>query len=731
MATNGEAFGYFSGRPRFRLRLGVARYAVDVANNRSRYNWTLRAYNLDGVSYTWDGGSYGWSVNVEGSTWSGNWTPDFRGGQSYIQLGSGVSGWKSHNGNGDLRVNYFANARAAGIFGSAGASGNFLSNRIPATPGPPSYSMVSTTPTSITYRLSSPSDTGHAALTRAQHQLSQSGAGWGDPIQSKIYPYPAGQSTFDFTGLNPNIRYAIRVRYENGDGWGDWGPTVYGTTLPGSPPTLNSVTPGASGRTAVITGSPPSGLPNVDEYAWERRNYPGGQWGSDRARNTAPTYTSTTLTPGQTYEWRMQVRIGEWWSDYSNTIVATQPQPNASPGQFFDGDTPDSTDTTFDWVGTAGASRSTARSRGRAIGWLKGEDVTAVSGGSAVQAQVTDSLVGTARDKATSYTILTDATDNGVRMGTDGSSDGSEVSEGGVYMGSIYVKSAQARPLAAQWIWYDSSGGEVGVSPLGETRDLIADTPVRLSVLATAPMGAARGGVVATDPPGTDLFLTGDSVVVDAAMSSVGVLYPYFDGATPDTSLYRYEWEGAADESPSLRTDVPQAEQNPLQDPDCDPIPAPPRPPVVEDDCVTPVGTWRRYWVVVSSGDVSRWLDTVPTVYLETHSDAERQVRIRYYSNPEGLDPLEFDASDWEAEQIVSYIPPQTVITIDGVSERVWASVDGAAEIAADSLLYGTGGVPATWPTLNCGTPYLISLDTPLTADVGNLTANIALTVRS
>src|SRR5690606_33389332 len=102
----------------------------------------------------------------------------------------------------------------------------------------------------------------------------------------------------------------------------------------------------------------------------------------------------------------------------------------------------------------------------------------------------------------------------------------------------------------------------------------------------------------------------------------------------------------------------------------------------------------------------------------------------RVYRNPDALDPASFPATDWEAEQIVSYIPASTVLTLDGVAQRVWAEVNGGEPISADRLLYGSGGGPASWPVLSCGTAYLLSFDVPLDAPEGNLSVDVALTTR-
>jgi len=212
-------------------------------------------------------------------------------------------------------------------------------------------------------------------------------------------------------------------------------------------------------------------------------------------------------------------------------------------------------------------------------------------------------------------------------------------------------------------------------------------------------------------------------------MITMGQLHPYFDGDTADASNFFYAWEGVANASASTRNAIPQIDNtDALADPDCVAIPLPPMPPVISSDCITEVGTWRRYTVQIPSVEVALWSATLPTMILSTGSVAERQVRIRVYPNPDGLPPDLVNTDVWDAELILTYIPPNTVMTLDSVTQRVRAEIDGAPAIVANQLLYGTDGVPATWPALRCGIGYVVSLDVPLDAPSGNLSTRVLLT---
>lgn len=176
-------------------------------------------------------------------------------------------------------------------------------------------------------------------------------------------------------------------------------------------------------------------------------------------------------------------------------------------------------------------------------------------------------------------------------------------------------------------------------------------------------------------------------------------------------------------------TDVVCTEEEitPIVDPDCPPLMQPPRPPAIANPCIDDPTLWKRTWVEVPETEVSTWADMVPIVIFNTRASATRQVRVRVFPNPfkfpiddptgeeDNYSPV--DPCSWCSEFIISYIPPHTEMTIDGTTETAFAAVDGAAQQAVSNLLYGTGGVPMTWPVLTCGIPYAISIDTPLEED--------------
>lgn len=707
--------------------------------------WRLRFYhrNKNGPGGT-PGSNFGGpgTVTIQRSA-GGSWsTVDSRSGNPFLPSGYDDNEQRWREGPFDVWVNANSNGywssnitsmplRMILDYGTIDAipTGSLPIPRIARAPGKPGDPVVSNlTPTGAKFTW--------PAAARGNANILDYGVYVSTSPTFASHVYAAWEGvvlTKTLEGLLPGTTYYMRTRARNSDGTGAYSDAVEFTTLPSTPAGLTSVTPAINGESATLVMTPPSGISSVSAYQIERR-VPGGSWSVVANSSANPSQVIGGLTPGQTYEWRVSAIIGTYTSPASSTISATQPQPNASPGSYWDGSTPDTPTTNYGYTGTPGSSTSTAQNlAGAAVGWLTGAQAVAASGGTAVQYQIQGAIEpdGNGGSRAVRYICLTPATGNGFRGGPAGITAYADVTVGGFYMGSIWVKPNRTRVLSARLVWLDGAGTDIGSSVTGVGVTVQADTPTRLTVLGQAPVGAVRAVVQFTDPAGASMMQAGDTIDADAAMISTGTLYPYFDGNTPDTPFFLYDWDEDEYTSPSFRTDIPQAEQNPLQDPNCDPLPLPPSAPVIEDDCIIPIGSWRRTWYSLDAGLVPEHLSAAPTVTLQTFGESESQVRIRWYANPDCLAPLDFDASEWQYEQIVTFIPANTTMTLDGVARLAWAEVpSGSPAIAADSLVRGTNGAPATWPLLTCGSCWLISLDTSPSTTPGNLNVDAGLTVR-
>lgn len=70
------------------------------------------------------------------------------------------------------------------------------------------------------------------------------------------------------------------------------------------------------------------------------------------------------------------------------------------------------------------------------------------------------------------------------------------------------------------------------------------------------------------------------------------------------------------------------------------------------------------------------------------------------------------DTCNWCAEFIVAYMPAHSELIMDGQVQSATIAVNGAEPVTANHLLFGTGGVPVTWPELECGQTYFLTIDT-------------------
>jgi hypothetical protein len=694
------------------------------AGNWSRYNWELAAVSKTGYgSYTYD--AYTWYVNVAGQIFSGASSLNFGGsgsGGDYagktIGLGSGTTSAVGHDSNGYLNFIIGANHSGVSVFGTASISDQWVSgDRIPkppSAPGTPSASSVATTSMTLSWTL--PSTDNGAAIDQILLRRST------NPDLSGYTDFPlAGNATsYNATSLTPGTTYYWAVYAHNLAGYSPRSGIRTQGTLPATAPGM-AITPTVSGTGASVALTPPGSASGLTSYEVQYRLLGSGS--ATTVTGSSSPIAVTGLTPGATYEWRASAYFGSYQSPWTDWTPIVQVSPNTYPGDYYDGSTPSTDDVDYAWAGTENNSASTATGV-EPEGWgiIGYED-----GGLAKIQRVTGGLEG---DFAAKVIVFEDC-GVGLRAGTLGTADYvSAVEAGATYWGSILVETRRVQRMAAELTWLDASYTEISTETGGE---VVVDpfVPARLTASGIAPSNAEYAAVRAIDVAGDDHspWLGGEWFLLDAAAVTLGALYPYFDGNSVSPG-FLFEWLGAENASPSSRTPLASESVDPLIDPDCDPLPVPPSPPVVEVVCIDEVGTWRRYWVQIPADEVSEWMDVLPTITIATSSVASRQVRIRIYENPDGVTAEVFDTSEWEAEMIVSYIPSNSEMVLDSTRERATATVAGGDPASADHLLYGTGGLPVTWPVLSCGQGYLMSLDVPLDSPVDNETITVELTRR-
>jgi hypothetical protein len=263
--------------------------------------------------------------------------------------------------------------------------------------------------------------------------------------------------------------------------------------------------------------------------------------------------------------------------------------------------------------------------------------------------------------------------------------------------------------------------GEVVSQPFGRLAASVPPSGVpRYSVTGFAPEGATQATVRVRYAPDIS---SPWGFIADCAMFELGTTpLPYFDGSFPDA-----EWTGPANGSPSILTPV---EEDFLQDPSCPPLPEPPAPPTIPEDCFEVVGSWQRYAISVPSIMVPVNSSALPIVRISTGDVAARQLRMRWYPNPDGDSVGSLVECSYEAEITVSYMPPFSEMVVDTITKEATASRVGLTDRNANHLLYGPDNGPVEWPELRCGIPYIFTLDVSTDDDVGELDVFLDLGLR-
>lgn len=491
--------------------------------------------------------------------------------------------------------------------------------------------------------------------------------------------------------LESNTLHYARVRAKNELGLGAWSAWSTGVkTLTAQGPTVSVMSDGTGTRAEVaITGGTPTG--DVDFYVGELV-YVGPQIMSPPAKRTftAPAEGRASLDgliPGATYQYRASARlVGGGSGPWSAYVEHTQNAPTLPLGSYFDGSfgPRNGGDLQFRFTGTEQLSTSEATAPAP-LGW--GEFPTGVN---AQDAQGILFSLGDGRsgERAARALFTRRALHRGVRFLLDPV----PVSTEGDYYARLYVRASVQKLHRGVLVWMN--GSEVIGEVLG---DVIADTvspsvwyPVEAS--GAKPDGATHVAFGVQDTLSVNTsnptWFAGDVLDMDDASLFFDQQYPYFDGSTPNTGEgFAYFWTSTVDASTSYREDAPIDESLVLVDPDCAPIPTPPRPPLVRLDCIEDSGLWTRYWSRIAP-QYGLWVDSVPTLWIEALVAAERQVRVRWFRIEGYYAPV---YGEWTTERTNLFRNPD----FDGIAE---ATTEISRNLAQGP--YPTGGT-FTWGAPN------------------------------
>jgi hypothetical protein len=190
------------------------------------------------------------------------------------------------------------------------------------------------------------------------------------------------------------------------------------------------------------------------------------------------------------------------------------------------------------------------------------------------------------------------------------------------------------------------------------------------------------------------------------------VLDGFLGGETTDP--FGPDVSGPYDEVGYAHADAgcPPQTWEPVYDPLCPALVAPPGPVDIPAGCFEPRDDWWRRYVSIPEAFVPLWGSSVPVVSLTAQYEDLRQVRLRFYSDPTASGDPEANECSPVGDLMVTYVPQGMTLVIDGVRQSVYiVDLDGVSR-RADSLVFSSTGTPIEWPELICGYGYLMTIDT-------------------
>lgn len=180
---------------------------------------------------------------------------------------------------------------------------------------------------------------------------------------------------------------------------------------------------------------------------------------------------------------------------------------------------------------------------------------------------------------------------------------------------------------------------------------------------------------------------------------------PYV-GGLPDGASY--------DEAGFVQTepDCPVPYYTPIYDPLCPAVVPPPPVPGVALSCFSFPPNYIRRYFTIPADEVTQWGDAIPQFEISAPDGEVRNLRLRFYADPTGDTDPNDDPCAYLADVVFSYIPDGATLVFDGTDELVYVE-DSQGRRRADSLVFATDGKPFSWPVLNCGYGYVVTVDLP------------------
>jgi hypothetical protein len=176
----------------------------------------------------------------------------------------------------------------------------------------------------------------------------------------------------------------------------------------------------------------------------------------------------------------------------------------------------------------------------------------------------------------------------------------------------------------------------------------------------------------------------------------------------------------------------------PVFDPLCPAFVEPPTYPSVPLGCYDPPSNWMRRQFTIPEEFVPLWGEVVPRIEVHAGAANVRNLRLRFYADVDrqgtlvgAVDPdtgeVLGDPCGYCGDLLVSYVPANQTLVIDGTDELVYVeAAGGTGQRRADSLVFSafrdasgtTVTAPMVWPSLSCGFGYIVTVDTEQTANL-------------
>lgn len=148
------------------------------------------------------------------------------------------------------------------------------------------------------------------------------------------------------------------------------------------------------------------------------------------------------------------------------------------------------------------------------------------------------------------------------------------------------------------------------------------------------------------------------------------------------------------------------AYDNFIADPFYTAISKPPRPPAILPPNILDIQSWRRVTADIPGSVTSRWGRVVPVARVVTANAAAQFVRLRFYRQE-----ADQSSCNWDGEFLVSYIPANATLNLDGVRREVSVTLADGRVVPGGHLVFGSDGRPFEWPSMGCQNAYSIVAD--------------------